>query len=102
MNDGDCGGGLPVLMKALLEAGLMHGDVITVTGKNLAENLAANQIETLDGTVQHTLHNPIHSTAGFPILSCPLAPDGAVLKTAVFDAATFEGPTRVCEPARSA
>ncbi|PDQ35468.1 MAG: dihydroxy-acid dehydratase [Candidatus Lumbricidophila eiseniae] len=102
MNDVDRRGGLPVLMKALLEAGLMHGDVLTVTGKTLAENLAAKQIEPLDGTVLRTLDNPIHATGGLTILSGSLAPDGAVVKTAGFDAATFEGPARVFERERAA
>src|SRR6185369_12885244 len=102
MNDVDRRGGLPVLMKALLDAGLMHGDCLTVTGKTMAENLAELDIPPLDGEVLRTLDNPIHATGGLTILKGSLAPDGAVVKTAGFDAATFEGPARVFERERAA
>ncbi|MET0303400.1 MAG: dihydroxy-acid dehydratase [Microbacteriaceae bacterium] len=102
MNDVDRRGGLPVLMKALLEAGLMHGDALTVTGKTLAENLADIDPPKLDGHVLRHLDNPIHETGGLTILKGSLAPDGAVVKTAGFDAATFEGPARVFERERAA
>src|SRR4051794_10169753 len=102
MNDVDRRGGLPVLMKALLDAGLMHGDVLTVTGKTLAENLADIDPPALDGSVLRTLDNPIHATGGLTILHGTFAPDGAVVKTAGFDAATFEGPARVFERERAA
>src|SRR6187549_2739313 len=103
MNDVDRRGGLPVLMKALLDAGLMHGDALTVTGKTLTENLAdIGPIPPLDGDVLRTLDNPIHETGGLTILHGSLAPEGAVVKTAGFDAATFEGPARVFERERAA
>src|SRR3954463_15479415 len=102
MNDVDRHGGIPVLMKALLEAGLIHGDCLTVTGKTVAENLAELDPEPLDGEVLRTLDNPIHATGGLTILKGSLAPDGAVVKTAGFDAATFEGPARVFERERAA
>src|SRR5688572_20733057 len=102
MNDVDRRGGLPVLMKALLDAGLMHGDCLTVTGKTMAENLADINPPTLDGTVLRTLDNPIHASGGITILHGSFAPDGAVVKTAGFDAATFEGPARVFERERGA
>ncbi|WP_166866118.1 MULTISPECIES: dihydroxy-acid dehydratase [unclassified Salinibacterium] len=103
MNDVDRRGGLPVLMKALLDAGLMHGDALTVTGKTLAENLAdIGPIPPLDGDVLRTLDNPIHETGGLTILHGSMAPEGAVVKTAGFDAATFEGPARVFERERAA
>jgi dihydroxy-acid dehydratase len=103
MNDVDRRGGLPVLMKALLEAGLMHGDALTVTGKTLAENLAdIGPIPPLDGDVLRPLDNPIHATGGLTILKGSMAPEGAVVKTAGFDAATFEGPARVFEREREA
>jgi dihydroxy-acid dehydratase len=63
MNDVDRRGGLPVLMKALLDAGLMHGDCLTVTGKTMAENLAELDIPPLDGEVLRTLDNPIQGLA---------------------------------------
>jgi dihydroxy-acid dehydratase len=102
MNDMDRHGGLPVLMKALLDAGLLHGDVLTVTGKTLAENLAELDIPELDGKVLRTLDNPIHPTGGLTVLKGSLAPEGAVVKTAGFDAAVFEGPAKVFERERAA
>src|SRR3954463_16784656 len=102
MNDVDRHGGVPVVMKALLDAGLLHGDCLTVTGKTVAENLAELDPEPLDGEVLRTLDNPIHATGGLTILKGSLAPDGAVVKTAGFDAATFEGPARVFERERAA
>ncbi|OCG75589.1 dihydroxy-acid dehydratase [Microbacterium sediminis] len=100
--DFDRVGGMPVVMKALLDAGLLHGDALTVTGKTVAENLAALDIAPLDGEVVRTLDNPIHATGGLTILSGSLAPEGAVVKTAGFDAEVFEGPARVFERERAA
>ena len=68
MTDIDRIGGIPVVMKALLDAGLLHGDALTVTGKTLAENLAELNPPALDGDVLHTLANPIHRTGGIAIL----------------------------------
>jgi dihydroxy-acid dehydratase len=102
MNDVDRVGGVPVVMKALLDAGLLHGDVLTVTGRTVAENLAEMDIAPLDGTVLRTLDNPIHVSGGLTILTGTLAPEGAVVKTAGFDAAVFEGPARVFERERAA
>ena len=102
MNDVDRHGGIPVLMKALLDAGLLHGDVMTVTGKTLAENLAEINPDPLDGKVLRSLDNPFHATGGITILHGSLAPDGAVVKTAGFDSEVFEGPARVFERERAA
>lgn len=102
MNDVDRHGGIPVLMKALLDAGLIHGDALTVTGKTVAENLAELNPDPLDGEVLRTLDNPLHATGGLTILRGTLAPDGAVVKTAGFDAEVFEGPARVFERERAA
>lgn len=102
MNDVDRQGGLPVLLKALLDAGLLHGDVMTVTGKTMAENLAELNPDPLDGEVLRSLDNPIHATGGITILHGSFAPEGAVVKTAGFDAAVFEGPARVFERERAA
>jgi dihydroxy-acid dehydratase len=102
MNDVDRRGGLPVLMKALVDAGLMHGDALTLTGKTMAENLAEMNLDALDGEVLRTLDNPIHATGGITIVDGTFAPEGAVVKTAGFDAATFEGPARVFERERAA
>ncbi len=102
MNDVDRHGGIPVIMKAMLDEGLLHGDALTVTGKTLAENLAELDPDPIDGTVIHTFDNPIHATGGLTILHGSLAPEGAVVKTAGFDAAVFEGPARVFERERGA
>jgi dihydroxy-acid dehydratase len=88
-------GGVPVVMKALLEAGLLHGDALTVTGATLAENLADIDPPDLDGDIVRALDNPIHPTSGLTILRGSLAPDGAVVKSAGFDSARFEGRARV-------
>src|ERR1700710_993733 len=102
MNDVDKVGGIPVVMKALLDAGLMHGDCLTVTGKTMAENLAAIAPPALDDEVIRKLDRPIHATGGLTILKGSLAPDGAVVKTAGFDADVFQGPARVFEREREA
>ncbi|MBF4560645.1 dihydroxy-acid dehydratase [Microbacterium sp. VKM Ac-2870] len=102
MNDVDRHGGIPVIMKAMLDEGLLHGDALTVTGKTLAENLADLDPDPVDGTVIHTFDNPIHATGGITILHGSLAPEGAVVKTAGFDASVFEGPARVFERERAA
>ena len=102
MNDVDRVGGVPVVMKALLEAGLLNGDCLTVTGRTVAQNLAEMDIAPLDGTVLRTLDDPIHASGGLTILKGSLAPEGAVVKTAGFDAAVFEGPARVFERERGA
>lgn len=102
MNDVDRHGGVPVVMKALLDAGLLHGDCLTVTGKTVAENLAEINPPAPDGEVMRTLDNPIHATGGITILKGSFAPEGAVVKTAGFDAEVFEGPARVFERERAA
>ena len=95
MTDIDRVGGIPVVMKALLDAGLLHGDVLTCTGRTMAENLAAMDLPPLDGEVVRSLSDPIHRTGGLTILRGSLAPDGAVVKSAGFDRSVFEGPARV-------
>ena len=102
MVDVDRNGGIPVIMKALLDAGLLHGDVMTVTGKTLAENLAEIDPPELDGEVFRKIDNPIHATGGLTILQGSFAPEGAVVKTAGFDAEVFEGPARVFDRERAA
>ncbi|MBF4608597.1 dihydroxy-acid dehydratase [Curtobacterium sp. VKM Ac-1393] len=102
MVDVDRNGGIPVIMKALLDAGLLHGDCLTVTGKTVAENLAEIDPPALDGEVFRTLDNPIHETGGLTVLQGTFAPEGAVVKTAGFDAEVFEGPARVFDRERSA
>ncbi|MDP3951436.1 dihydroxy-acid dehydratase [Microbacterium sp.] len=102
MNDVDRQGGIPVIMKAMLDEGLLHGDALTVTGKTLAENLAELNPQPLDGEVIHDFDNPIHASGGITILHGSLAPEGAVVKSAGFDADVFEGPARVFERERAA
>jgi dihydroxy-acid dehydratase len=87
MNDVDRVGGVPVVMKALLDAGLMHGDALTVTGKTLAENLADINPPDPDGKIIRAMNNPMHRDGGISILRGNIAPEGAVVKTAGFDAA---------------
>ena len=102
MNDVDRVGGVPVLMKALLDAGLMHGDVMTVTGKTLAENLADISPPDPDGKIIRAMNDPIHKVGGISVLKGTLAPEGAVVKTAGFDLEKFEGPARVFDRESSA
>ncbi|MEN9753416.1 MAG: hypothetical protein RL670_1107, partial [Actinomycetota bacterium] len=102
MNDVDRVGGVPVVMKALLDAGLIHGDALTVTGKTVAENLASINPPDPDGKIIRALSNPIHRTGGIAILRGTMAPDGAVVKTAGFDLESFTGPARVFERERAA
>jgi dihydroxy-acid dehydratase len=89
-------------MRALLDAGLMHGDVPTVTGRTMAENLADIDPPDLDGKVVRAMSQPIHRTGGLTILRGSLAPDGAVVKTAGFDSDVFEGTARVFDRERAA
>jgi dihydroxy-acid dehydratase len=102
MTDVDRIGGVPVVMKALLDAGLLHGDCLTVTGQTMAENLAHIAPPDPDGKVLRALDNPIHPTGGITILGGSLAPDGAVVKSAGFDSDVFEGTARVFERERAA
>ena len=91
MTDIDRIGGVPVVMKTLLDAGLLHGDCLTVTGRTMAENLEALNAPQPDGTVIRALANPIHATGGITVLHGSLAPEGAVVKSA--------GSTPPCSPA---
>ncbi|MFD2759349.1 dihydroxy-acid dehydratase [Gulosibacter faecalis] len=102
MNDVDNIGGIPVVMKALLDAGMIHGDALTCTGKTVAENLEELKPQPLDGEIIHTLDNPIHERGGISILHGTLAPEGAVVKSAGFDLEAFEGPAKVFEREREA
>jgi dihydroxy-acid dehydratase len=95
MADVDRVGGVPVVMKALLDAGLIHGDCMTVTGKTVAENLEGINPPDPDGKIIRALNNPIHKTGGIAILKGSMAPEGAVVKTAGFDLEDFTGPARV-------
>ncbi|MBL0887975.1 dihydroxy-acid dehydratase [Myceligenerans indicum] len=102
MNDVDRIGGVPVVMKALLDAGLLHGDALTVTGRTMAENLAEIAPPDPDGKILRAMENPIHAEGGITILHGSLAPEGAVVKSAGFDSDVFEGTARVFERERAA
>jgi dihydroxy-acid dehydratase len=102
MNDVDKIGGIPVVMKALMDAGLMHGGCLTVTGKTMRENLEALAPAGLDGEVLRSMDAPIHKTGGLTILKGSLAPEGAVVKSAGFDDSTFTGTARVFDGERAA
>ena len=102
MTDVDKIGGVPVVMRALLDAGLLHGDCLTVTGRTVAENLADIAPPDPDGKVLRAMSEPIHPTGGITILRGSLAPEGAVVKSAGFDSDVFEGTARVFERERAA
>ena len=90
-------GGVPLVMKHLLDAGLLDGSCLTVTGLTMAENLAAIDPPGPDGVVVHPLDAPIHTEGGLNILRGSLAPNGSVVKVAglTHDQLRFEGPARV-------
>ncbi len=95
MADIDRIGGIPVVMRLLLEEGLLHGDEMTVTGRTMAENLAGLDPPGADGEVVHRFDDPIHDIGGIAVLTGSLAPSGAVVKVAGIDVDSFEGPARV-------
>jgi dihydroxy-acid dehydratase len=102
MFDVDRIGGVPVMLKTLLDAGLLHGECLTVTGATMAENLAHIAPPDVDGKVLRALNNPMHPTGGITILHGSLAPEGAVVKSAGFDADVFEATARVFDGERAA
>ena len=102
MTDIDRVGGIPVVLRALLDAGLLHGDCLTVTGKTMAENLADITPLDPDGDVLHAIKSPLSTAVGITILGGSLAPEGAVCKTAGIGVEKFEGPARVFEREQAA
>jgi dihydroxy-acid dehydratase len=94
MTDLDRIGGVPVVLRALLDAGLLHGDCLTVTGHTLAENLADVSGDP-DGQVVRALSDPMHADGGLAVLRGSLAPDGAIVKVAGLEGERFEGRARV-------
>jgi dihydroxy-acid dehydratase len=102
MTDVDRIGGVPVVLRALLEAGHLHGDALTVTGRTMAENLDELRVPRPDGTVIRAFHEPIHATGGITILHGSLAPEGAVVKSAGFDDTVVEGTAKVFDRERAA
>ncbi|HUW16501.1 MAG TPA: dihydroxy-acid dehydratase [Actinomycetes bacterium] len=95
MSDVDRIGGVPVVMKALLDEGLLHGDVLTVTGMTVAENLTALSPPAPDGDIIAPVGSPLHATGGLVILTGSLAPQGSVIKAASIDNPLFEGVAKV-------
>ena len=102
MNDIDRIGGIPVVLKALLDIGVLHGDTMTVTGKTMAENLAAIAPLDPDGQIIAPISKPLHETGGLIILKGSLAPDGSVIKAASIEKPVFEGVARVFDDERDA
>ncbi len=102
MSDVDKVGGIPVILKALLDAGLLHGDCLTVTGKTMAENLADINPPDPDGEILKATSSPMATTGGITILGGSFAPDGAVTKVAGVGVEAFEGPARVFDREQAA
>ena len=102
MSDVDKVGGIPVVLRMLLDAGYLHGDCLTVTGKTMAENLAEINPPLADGNVLHAINKPLTTDIGITILGGSLATEGAVCKTAGIGIETFEGPARVFEREQAA
>ena len=102
MTDVDKVGGIPVILRALLDAGLLHGDCLTVTGKTMAENLKDITPPDPDGEILKAVSNPLSLGGGITILNGSFAPDGAVCKTAGVGVDLFEGPAKVFEREQSA
>ena len=102
MTDVDKVGGIPVILRALLDAGLLHGECLTVTGKTMAENLKDITPPDPDGEILKAVKNPISIGGGITILNGSLAPEGAVCKTAGIGVDLFEGPAKVFEREQAA
>jgi dihydroxy-acid dehydratase len=102
MSDLDRVGGVPVVMKELLELGLLNGDCPTVTGSSIGENLEALDPPSPDGTVVRHASDPIHAEGGTAILRGTLAPNGAVMKIAGAASLTFRGRARPFDSERAA
>ena len=102
MTDVDMVGGIPVVLRALLDAGLLHGDCLTVTGKTMAENLKDIKPPDPDGEILKAVKNPLSLGGGITILNGSLTPEGAVCKTAGIGVDLFEGPAKVFEREQAA
>ncbi|MFN8125905.1 MAG: dihydroxy-acid dehydratase [Candidatus Nanopelagicales bacterium] len=102
MSDVDRVGGVPVVMKALLDAGLLNGDCLTVTGNTVAENLADIEPPDPDGVILHAAENALGPSGGITVLSGSLCPEGAVVKNAGVPVEHFEGTARVFEREQAA
>ena len=102
MSDMDKSGGVPVVMRQLLDAGLLHGDALTITGKTIAENLDELDLPEPDSRVIHPVSSPRSPTGGLAILKGNLAPEGAVIKVSGTKHTAHEGPARVFDGERPA
>jgi dihydroxy-acid dehydratase len=102
MTDVDKVGGIPVVLRALFDAGLIHGDCLTVTGKTMAENLKDISPPDPDGEILKAVNNPISLGGGITVLTGSLSPDGSVCKTAGIGVDQFEGPAKVFEREQAA
>jgi dihydroxy-acid dehydratase len=102
MTDVDRIGGIPVVLRALLDAGVLHGDTLTVSGRTMAEELDAIAPPDPDGKIIRALSEPIHRTGGLTILHGSLAPEGAVVKSASFESEVIEGTARVFDDEKDA
>ena len=102
MTDVDRIGGIPVVLRALLDAGVLHGDTLTVSGRTLGEELTAISPPDPDGKIIRALAEPIHRTGGLTVLHGSLAPEGAVVKSASFEMAVLEGTARVFDDEKDA
>lgn len=102
MTDVDKVGGIPVILRALLDAGLLHGDCLTVTGKTMVENLKDITPPDPDGEILKAVKDPLSLGGGITILKGSLTPEGAVCKTAGIGVDVFEGPAKVFEREQAA
>lgn len=102
MSDVDRVGGVPVILRALLDAGLIHGDCLTVTGKTMAENLESINPPDPDGDILYASKNAIAISGGITILGGSLVPEGAVVKNAGVPVESFEGKARVFDREQAA
>ena len=102
MFDLDKVGGVPAVMKILLDEGLLHGDCMTVTGKTVAENLKDVNPPAADGKIIYPATKPFGKNGGITILKGSLAPEGAVVKNAGVDEEKFQGAARVFDREESA
>jgi dihydroxy-acid dehydratase len=95
MADLDRRGGVPVVLKLLLDEGLLHGDALTVTGRTIGEELVAMDPPAIDGEIVRGMGAALHPVGGIAVLRGSLAPQGAVVKVAGIDVSRFEGTARV-------
>lgn len=102
MSDLDRVGGVAVIMKELLDRGLLDGDCLTVTGKTIGENLEAAPPPAPDGDIVRTADAPIHAEGGIAILRGSLAPEGCVMKTAGAATLAFRGSAKVYDSEQGA